>query len=89
MNAGYKTDGSPRELLLFGSNGAGEAFGFDTRNAPAPIVVVPFVGLDWSDAIVIATSLREFLDIRRTVTPNTLVAGPVGWGGPAGSRTSG
>jgi SMI1 / KNR4 family (SUKH-1) len=62
MNAGYKIPESPRELCLFGSNGGGEAFAFDTRTVPPPIVVVPFVGLDWNDAILIATSFREFLE---------------------------
>jgi hypothetical protein len=62
MNAGYKVPEAPPELLLFGSSGAGEAFAFDTRTAPPLIVVVPFVGLDWSDAIVIARRTNIVID---------------------------
>jgi len=63
MNAGYKVPEAPRELCLFGSNGAGEAFAFDTRTAPPPILAIPFIGLDWCDAILIATNFRDFLEV--------------------------
>jgi hypothetical protein len=62
MNAGYKVAEAPQELFLFGSNGAGEAFAFDTRSRPPAIVAVPFVGLDWDDAIFIARDFRGFLE---------------------------
>jgi hypothetical protein len=49
------------ELLIFGSNGAGEAFAFDTRSAPPSIVVVPFIGMDFENAILIAANFNAFL----------------------------
>src|ERR1700688_3758202 len=48
------------ELFLFGSSGGGEAFAFDTRSAPPPIVAVPFIG-SLEDAIVIAPNFSSFL----------------------------
>ena len=62
MNAGYEVPEVPRELCLIGSNGAGEAFAFDVRTAPHPIVAIPFLGLEWEDAILIATNFRGFLE---------------------------
>jgi hypothetical protein len=61
-NAARKSAGAPSELCLFGSDGAGEAFAFDMRVNPPPIVAVPFVGLDWDDAILIAADFRGFLE---------------------------
>jgi SMI1 / KNR4 family (SUKH-1) len=52
-------DGAPG-LFLFGSNGGGEAFAFDTRSALPPIVAVPFI-LDLDDAILIAPNFDLFL----------------------------
>jgi hypothetical protein len=48
-------------LFLFGSNGAGEAFAFDTRSSPPPIVVVPFIGMEWDAAITLAPDFGAFL----------------------------
>jgi hypothetical protein len=42
-NTAYLVDEAAPELLLFGSNGAGEAFAFDTRSTPVSIVAVPFI----------------------------------------------
>jgi hypothetical protein len=41
-------------LVLFGSNGGGEAYAFDTRSSDLPIVEVPFVGMSLSYATKIA-----------------------------------
>src|SRR5690348_12236137 len=38
-------------LLLFGSNGGGEAFAFDLRDPSTPIRMVPFSGMSLQDAI--------------------------------------
>jgi len=52
-------EGAPG-LFLFGSNGGGEAFAFDTRSAPPPVVAVPFiVGLE--DVIAISPTFGSFL----------------------------
>lgn len=47
-------------LLLFGSNGGGEAFAFDTRDVKLPIVMVPFIGMSLVDAILVAGSFEDF-----------------------------
>jgi hypothetical protein len=48
------------ELLLFGSDGGGEAFAFDTRWSPPRIVVVPSI-VCLEDAIAIAPNFNSFL----------------------------
>ncbi len=63
-NAGYEVAEFAPGLFLFGSNGAGEAFAFDARVSPTRIVAVPFIGMEeLSDAIVIATNFRAFLEV--------------------------
>jgi hypothetical protein len=63
-NTGYEVAEFAPGLLLFGSNGGGEAFAFDTRSGQFRIVAVPFIGMDdLSDAIVIATNFRTFLEV--------------------------
>ena len=62
-NAGYEVAEFAPGLFLFGSNGGGEAFAFDTRSGQLQIVAVPFIGMDdLADAIVIATNFRAFLE---------------------------
>lgn len=61
-NAGYGLGRYAPGLVLFGSNGGGEAFGFDTRERPPSVVMVPFVSAGWADALEIASSFEEFLD---------------------------
>ena len=60
FNKDYLVDEAAPELFLFGSSGGGEAFAFDTRSAPPPIVAVPFIG-SLEDAIVIAPNFSSFL----------------------------
>jgi hypothetical protein len=61
MNTGtYFAEAAPG-LLVFGSDGGGEAFAFDTRSAPPRIVVAPFIGMDWTTAIMIAPNFTAFL----------------------------
>ncbi|CAN5832956.1 hypothetical protein BH11PLA1_BH11PLA1_01770 [soil metagenome] len=50
------------ELRLFGSNGGGEAYGFDTRTTPWQVVMIPFVVMVWEDSIVLAHSFEGFLE---------------------------
>jgi hypothetical protein len=59
-NTDYQVAEYAPGLFLFGSNGGGEAFAFDIRSAPLPIVAVPFI-LDLDDAIVIAPNFNAFL----------------------------
>ena len=48
-------------LLLFGSDGGGEAFAFDTRAAPPTVVIVPFVGMSLEEAKPVAPNFTAFL----------------------------
>jgi hypothetical protein len=60
-NHDYESHKYAPELILFGSNGAGEGFAFDTRTSPYRVVMVPFIGLSRRDAIVVAANFQEFL----------------------------
>jgi hypothetical protein len=61
MNTGtYYAEAAPG-LIVFGSDGGGEAFGFDTRSTPPPIVVAPYVGMEWDVAYRIAPTFDLFL----------------------------
>lgn len=62
QNANYKVQQFAPGLLIFGSNGGGEAFAFDMRFEPPPVVAVPFVPMDLDDAIRIAPSFDDFMD---------------------------
>jgi hypothetical protein len=59
-NKECKIDDSVAALFLFGSDGGGEAFAFDTRSTPPPIVVVPFIGMDFQDTKLIARTSTHF-----------------------------
>jgi hypothetical protein len=62
FNRGYEVESYCPELLLFGSNGSGEAYAFDKRSTPWPVVQVPFVGMDYSLCAVIGNSFSEFIE---------------------------
>lgn len=49
-------------ILLFGSSGGGEAFGFDTRQSPWTVIQVPFVGMDESMIEKVGDSFTDFLE---------------------------
>jgi len=61
FNHEYESEKYALGLLLFGSNGGGEAFAFDTRNDSMQIVMVPFVGMSLKDATFIADTFDNFL----------------------------
>jgi|SRR5579862_2822380 len=61
MNNRYEVEKYVQGLLLFGSNGGGEAYGFDTRDPAWPIVQVPFIGMDSSVMQLIGNSFLGFL----------------------------
>jgi hypothetical protein len=63
MDAGYEVAEVEPDLFLFGTNGGGEAFAFDTRSTPFSLVAVPFIVIDLCDAIPIATDFRTFLEV--------------------------
>ena len=60
MNAEYEVAEYIPGLFLFGSNGGGEAFGFNTRDSCVLIVSVPFM-FDWEYALRMGASFWEFL----------------------------
>jgi hypothetical protein len=61
FNRDYQVNDLAPGLILFGSNGAGEGFGFDTRDPQLPIVQVPFIVLDLRHAVRVAGSFSELL----------------------------
>ncbi len=62
MNEDYEVQEYMPGLLMFGSNGGGEAYGFDTRNPQWKIVQVPFIGMEWNLAQPLGLTFREFLE---------------------------
>ncbi|MEI6045241.1 MAG: SMI1/KNR4 family protein [Chloroflexota bacterium] len=62
LNEGYQVKEFAPGLLLFGGNGGGEAYAFDTRFNPIPIVRVPFIGLSLKEAILCGQTFIEFLE---------------------------
>ena len=61
MNAGYEVQKYVPGLLIFGSDGGGEAYGFDMRTSHWPVVQVPFVGMTWGLAESLGESFNAFL----------------------------
>jgi SMI1 / KNR4 family (SUKH-1) len=61
LNRAYEVQKIVPGLLLFGSNGSGEAYGFDMRNLTRPVVQVPFVGMEWQVAEPMGNSFIDFL----------------------------
>ena len=62
LNDEYEVDENVPGLLLFGSNGAGEAFAFDTRNLHWTVVVVPFIVMQFEDARPGGVSFTDFVE---------------------------
>jgi hypothetical protein len=63
MNRSYEVQINSPGLLVFGSDGGGEAYGFDMRNPQWLIVKVPFIAMIWKDARPISDSFRGFLEL--------------------------
>ncbi|MGX9143908.1 SMI1/KNR4 family protein [Mesorhizobium sp. 128a] len=66
FNSEYRAQTLAPGLLLFGSDGSAEAYGFDMRSPVMPVVLIPFVGMSWELAIDVA---EDFGDWRRTLKP--------------------
>lgn len=60
-NQAYQVETNAPGLVLFGSDGGGEGFGFDTRTSPWPVVRVPFIGMSWSLAERMGATFAEFV----------------------------
>ena len=62
LNQSYQVDRYAKDLLIIGSDGGGEAFGFDTRDLRWSVVEIPFVGMRWSDAHEIGNTFSDFIE---------------------------
>jgi hypothetical protein len=61
-NKGYGITEYAPGLLAIGSDGAGEAFAFDMRFGVNDVVCIPFITLDWKDAIRVAPTFDKFVE---------------------------
>jgi cell wall assembly regulator SMI1 len=62
FNRDYEVEKYSPGLVLFGSNGGGEAFAFDARPGEnMRIRIVPFIGMSLGDAKYVAESFEKFL----------------------------
>jgi SMI1/KNR4 family protein SUKH-1 len=62
MNEAYQVPEYAPGLFLFGSDGGGEAFAFDTRSDAKPIVSVPLVGMELKVVRLVASNFTAFLE---------------------------
>ncbi len=62
FNRDYETMKYAPGIILFGSNGGGEGYGFDTRYPSMPVVKIPFIGMELRYAKEVATSLTDLID---------------------------
>ena len=60
FNREYEVEKYAPGIFLFGSDGGGEGYGFDTQSAAMPIVRVPFIGMERRYATPVA---RDFPDL--------------------------
>jgi SMI1 / KNR4 family (SUKH-1) len=63
FNKEYEVSKYAPGLLLFGTNGGGECFGFDYRSPDRVVVQVPAIGMSLRDILFIAPTFRRFLDV--------------------------
>ncbi len=61
-NVDYRVEEWAPGLFLFGTDGGGEAFAFDTRQPEMPIVIVPFIGMSLDDALPCGSSFKDFFE---------------------------
>ena len=61
FNQEYEVEKYAPGLLLFGSNGGGEGYAFDTTSEECPVVKVPFIGMDHRCAKVVGQNLSDFI----------------------------
>jgi hypothetical protein len=59
FNREYEVGKYAPGIVLFGSDGGGEGYGFDTRSAAMPIVCVPFIGMDLRYATPVAKNFPD------------------------------
>jgi hypothetical protein len=59
FNREYEVEKYATGILLFGSDGGGEGYGFDTQSAGMPIVRVPLIGMERRYATPVAKDFPE------------------------------
>lgn len=47
---------------MFGSDGGGDGFAFDTRSTPYRVMEVPFIGMSVDDAFFVADTFTNLLE---------------------------
>ena len=62
MNEGYEVDLNVPGLVLFGTDGGMEAYGFDTEGEEPRVVMIPFVPMERGAAIPCGRTFTEFLE---------------------------
>lgn len=62
LNSAYEVETYAPGLLIFGSDGGGEAYAVDYGDSALPIVSVPFVGMDRGLVRKIGSNFDEFLN---------------------------
>jgi hypothetical protein len=65
FNDGYEVSKYAPGLLMFGSNGGGDGFAFDTRTSSYRVMQVPFVGMSAADEFHVAASFNGLLEQMR------------------------
>lgn len=61
FNLEYEVEQYAPGIILFGSDGGGEGYGFDMREESLSIVRIPFIGMDLRYATHVAENFRDFL----------------------------
>ena len=63
FNREYEVEKYAPGILLFASNGGGEAYGFDTHDVEMPIVRIPFIFMERQSAETIARDLADLFAV--------------------------
>lgn len=62
LNSEYAVEMRAPGIFLFGSDGAGEGYGFDLTQTPMPVVLLPFIGMARARTHVIVANFSELFD---------------------------
>lgn len=62
LNKAYAVSEFAPGLLLFGSDGGGAGYAFDTRSGTPPILEISFIGMDLNDTKLRGRTFIEFLE---------------------------
>jgi hypothetical protein len=62
FNREYEVEQYAPGLLLIGSNGGGEGYGFDMRDSTLPVIRIPFIGMELRYVRVVGSGFTDFLN---------------------------